>query len=148
MLSETLSKYVGIPSGDVEHYLGMPVSALASDPNYIQLLQGLDLATLESSMTEAHTLLEQSLPGFTDQVTSEYALRRNPMSGYTLANWLLGYLNYPEKMDALVELHDRVPSEAIRKYLPAVISMLDNMGPGREMWQRALASVGIILSVG
>ncbi len=145
MIAQELARYMGIPAEEVEQLLKIGVRKLAADPGYQAMLKKLDLPLLESTMAEAHNLIEKGLPEFTDHITSEYSLRRNPMSGYTLANWLVGYLNFPEKVEALVELHDRVPHEAVEKYLPAVIQMLQPMSQGREEWQKALATVGIIL---
>jgi acyl carrier protein phosphodiesterase len=60
------------------------------------------------------------------------------MSPFTLGNWVVGILEYPEEAKKLIEMHRRVPHQALVDNLPGILEILNEMPRGRAEWQKAL----------
>lgn len=96
---------------------------------------------LHDSLPHARNAYERSLPRFTQILKEKYGLSNTPMSAFTLGNWLVGFLRYPESIADMPKLHQRVPA-AFREMLPEMLKMLDNVPHGAQ-WQKALALMAL-----
>lgn len=139
MLEGILANYIGVPITEIQRLTQLSVEQILQDKVYISWLKSLDLDYLIETLPNVRASYEQHLPEFREKLESNYRLENNPMSAYTLANWLLGYLRYPQSLPELVKIHRKIPTNAIRETSPELLQMLDYMGEGQAMWQKALA---------
>ena len=84
---------------------------------------------------------DKELPG----LKAQYGLADTVMSGYTLCNWVLGYLNYPSKLSDLLDQHGRIPVETMLDMLPKLVEMLETVPEGRQEWERAFLIITLPL---
>jgi hypothetical protein len=141
-----LSRYSGVPRETVERMTSMPAATLAKDAEYLALLKTLNISKLESTLQAARDAVESGLPAFIPKFYERTGWDRTPMSSYTLGNWLVGFLEYPEQMPMFIDLHGRLPRDQIRDLIPELISVLDNMGDGGPEWQKAMALMSFALA--
>ncbi len=69
------------------------------------------------------------------------------MSGYTLVNWVLGFMMYPERMRDMLSVHASVSSGVVADMLPHLVDLLEKLPENREDWQRALLIFSLPLVV-
>ncbi len=60
------------------------------------------------------------------------------MSGYTLCNWVLGFLKQPTGMADVLKYHASVPSGKIAASLPELLELPDETRVGSAEWKKAL----------
>ncbi|MFP4323161.1 MAG: hypothetical protein ACLFTK_11970 [Anaerolineales bacterium] len=143
MLTKSLANYIGVSTRDVQTWLNMSAAGIYDDPAYQDLVYGLDRALLEETLSEARAVYEDALPEFQAALGSEYNFRNTPMSAYTLGNWLVGFLQYPDSLPELLDIHARIPQSVLTAGLPMLLSYLDDMPQGGAEWQRALAILAL-----
>lgn len=134
-----------LPQSTIDRMLHLSPEALLQDPEYLDLLHSLDRALLEETLPLARTAYEAGLQAFSDALNTRYGLKDTPMSAYTLGNWVVGALQYPNYTDQILKMHTRVPSEAVRNGLPDLLGMLSKMPKGSAEWQRALTALSLPL---
>ena len=141
MLENTLARCVNVPVEEVERLLALSPDALYNDPLYLDLVGQLDAATLETTATYARAAYETQLP----PIKAKYGLSDTVMSGYTLCNWVLGFLMYPEKLRDMLTRHARIPTDTIEATLPELIAILADLPDGSAEWQQALVTLSLPL---
>lgn len=145
MLTKIIAQYTQTPEATIARLLKMPTDAIYEDAAYKQLVDSLDRDYLHQTLQQARNAYEVGLPDFKERMRVYFDFTDSPMSPFTLANWLVGFLNYPDKLADLPNLHGRVPHNAIQNGLPELFKVLEQMGEGRDAWQRALAVLAIPL---
>jgi hypothetical protein len=145
MNNNEIAQIINIPTSTLKRFMSLPGKKLLKDPEYIAILKDLDRELLEATLADARNAYEKGLPAFSEQLAARYGLDSTPMSAYTLGNWVVGALQYPENTDQILKMHDRVPGEAISGGLTDLLHMLDNLPAGAQEWQRALAVLSLPL---
>jgi hypothetical protein len=141
MLADLYAQYAGIPAEEAERLLAMPAQAIYQDEYYQNLVASLDGQALHDTATHARTAYDSGLP----MLKAKYRLMDTVMSGYTLCNWVLGYLNFPSKLSDLLEQHGRIPVTVMVDMLPELVALLDKLPAGRDVWQRAFLIITLPL---
>jgi hypothetical protein len=141
MLAELYASHAGIPAEETERLLAMPAEAIYRDKGYQALVTGLDVSLLHDTAGYVRRVYEEELP----EIKARYGLTGTVMSGYTLCNWVLGYLNYPSKLSDLLGQHDRIPVKTMLDMLPELVDLLESVPEGREEWERAFLIITLPL---
>lgn len=138
MLIELLAAKIGISKAEVSYFLDLSPTTLCKDPEYLAMIKTLDAELLQDSLAVVRSEYDKILPSIRLSLQERYQINAEPMSGYTLGNWLIGFLTYPGNMAKLLEFHTHIPSQAITEMASVLIKSLDNMTVARQEWQRAL----------
>ena len=141
MLTELYAKHAGLAAEETERLLAMPAEAIYQDQRYLALVKSLDVSLLHDTAGAVHKAYEAGLPGLKEQ----YGLGGTTMGGFTLCNWVLGYLNYPTRLSDLLGQHDRIPVKIMRNMLPELVGLLRDVPEGREEWERAFLIITLPL---
>ena len=134
MLVAQFAHYLNIDVNDVEQLMALPAAAIYDDPFYQELVQSINPRALEGSAHIVRAIYEENL----GEIKAEYNLTDTVMSGYTLVNWVLGFMMYPERMRDMLSVHTSVPSGVVADMLPRLVDLLEDLPENREDWQRAL----------
>lgn len=140
---QELADLLHISVEEVNHLLSLSPQAIYQDPLYRTLVQHMNSKRLHQSAPQARAAYNHSL----DAVKEKYGLAGTVMSGYTLVNWVLGFLMMPERMVDMLERHSSVDRDVIANALPELVDILGDMGDGREDWQHALVVFSLPLIV-
>lgn len=141
MTPDELAHYAGISTQELERLLAMPAAAIYNDPDYIDLVTSLDREHLDRTAVHTRDAYDKYLPTIKEQ----FGLRGSIMSGYTLSNWVLGFLMYPERLSDMIKYHASLSPDMIARLLPHLVRLLDEVPEGREEWQRALVILSLPL---
>jgi hypothetical protein len=141
MLSDNLAAYLDVAPEEVERLLTLAPHDMYDDPLYQDLLAQLDEVRLRDTLGHARALYDQGLPA----IKVKFGWSDTVMSGFTLGNWVLGFLSYPQRLPDLVNYHRRLSGKAIAEALPELAGLLDAMPEGRADWQRALVTLSLPL---
>jgi hypothetical protein len=147
MLVPTLADCIGISDAEVQRLLSLRSRALLEDNVYLDLIDSLDKEYLRTTLDGARDAYEEGIPVIKREFREAFNFDGSPMSSYTLANWLLGYLEYSGQLTQLGQLHAHIPPEIIKGGLPILLDSLNTMPSGSAAWQRALSILAIPLLV-
>jgi hypothetical protein len=134
MVADLYAKYAGLPADETERLLAMPAEAIYRDRSYQSLVTSLDADVLHDTAQFVREAYDKGLP----HLKARYGLAGTVMSGFTLCNWVLGYLNYPAKLSDLLGQHERIPVKTMTDMLPELVDLLEGVPEGRQEWERAL----------
>jgi hypothetical protein len=143
MSASALAHYAGISEDEFNRLLSLSAAAMYTDPSYQKLISQLDAAALSQTLPYARTVYEKYLP----DIKEKYGLAGTVMSGYTLCNWVLGFLMRPERITDMLERHVNVPTQTIINALPDLAAVLDEAEQGGPDWQKALIIFSMPLMV-
>jgi hypothetical protein len=146
MIVETLAHYIGVKPAQIQRLLSLAQSQVYADDEYRTWLGTLDAALLYETLTDARAAYESQLDVFSSLLRDRYGMGETRMSSFTLGNWLIGFLQYPDTIARLSQMHSRIPQQAFLDMLPDMIKMLDSMNSGRADWQKALALMALPLA--
>jgi len=135
---KTLSRYLNIPESSVNKFMSMSSREILENAEYRELLGSIDRDTLEATLQDARETYEKYLPPFVETVERKYKLGTTPMSPYTLGNWVVGALQFPDYTDSILEMHTRVPGHVFVNELQSLMDILEHMPNAHAEWQRAL----------
>ncbi len=135
---QTIAHYTGLSEAQVAGYLSRPAAETYRDPHYIQLLESLDNKYLRQTLGMVRDYYDEHLGEFVDELENRYQISRGAMSGFTLANWVIGFLDYPDYAVDLLERHSKLPAEVFDGGLEDLLLLLEGLPEGREQWQQAL----------
>lgn len=138
MDAHKIAAYTQINIAQIERYLQMSARAIYEDPFYNQMLHSLDREFLIDTLPLARKAYEAHLPAFAADLQARYRLPNMPMSAFTLGNWVLGVLEYPNTAPEIITMHGRVPGEVIANNLEDLLQFLGDMPQGSTAWQQAL----------
>ena len=141
MLADLYANYAGLPADETERLLAMGAEAIYQDKRYQFLVTGLDASLLHNTAGHVRDVYDKELP----DLKARYGLAGTVMSGFTLCNWVLGYLNYPTKLSDLLGQHERIPVKTMADMLPELVDLLESVPEGREEWERALLIITLPL---
>ncbi len=145
MLSEILAGFTGLPTSEVERLMSMTGAKVYDDPVYQELLTHLNKDRLYETLPLARDAYRDGLPAFKDNLMQQFHYGTEPVTPFLLANWLLGFLQYPDELVGLLKRHTRIPLEIVQAGLPDILRMLDVMPEGRAEWQQAAATLALPL---
>jgi len=134
MLTHSVAGYLGITDKEAERFLPLSPTQIFQDADYQALVANLDSTILHQTADYVRETYERGLPA----IKEKYQWTNTVMGGYTLCNWVLGFLKYPERLPDLIERHARLSKSDIRRALPEITALLDALPEGRTEWQRAL----------
>jgi hypothetical protein len=146
---QTFSHHLNLPTETVEGFLALPLAVVMDSPDLAQILSQLDTHLLKASLPTAGIILSQHLPAFYDWLQTELNVERVPDSPDHTTKWVIGFLSNQESLARLVELHRPIPQVALDRSIPRLVSIFDNVEPieVRQEWQRAIASLCLVLAV-
>ncbi len=134
-LVDILAQNLDITVEQVERWLAMPATAIYDDPAYQALIHQIDNAALERTQPQVRAVYETGLP----PIKAKFQLQDTIMSGYTLSNWVLGFLMYPDRARDILGHHARIAPEVVYDVLPELVDLLDDSADcDCTEWKRAL----------
>lgn len=137
MKNGQLAAKIGISVRELDYFLNMRGEDIIKDDNYIALLGKVDRPVLEKTLPQIRAVYEERLPDFAAYIEKRYKLDHNPMSAYTLGNWVVGALQFPAYVNSILDMHEGLAAEMFANELPALLAMVEDT-PGSVEWQRAL----------
>lgn len=143
MNPKTLAVYAGTTDTEIERLLALKPDELYADSGYQMLVDQLEITTLENSMREARQAVDANI----QRIKIKHDLLGTMMSGYTLVNWTIGFLQHPQKLPDLLIRHRNLSPDMIMAALPDILDVLGSMEQGAAHWQRALVVLSIPLMV-
>lgn len=148
MFAQVLADHIGVDCGEVERLLTMTPDEIFADELYVYWVRSLPQERLDKTLIMARDNYAAHMPEYHQHLEAHYGLKHPKMSAYTLGNWLLGYLQYPDLVVELPGVHHRLPRQAVIDVLPAMLDTLAEMPEGAADWQRALAVLALPLAAG
>ena len=146
---QTFSRTLNVSPDDAEAMLSLPLTSLLESPELNQLLGSLDTALLKETLPTAGAVLAQKLPAFYDWLQTELGIKKVPDSPDHTTKWVIGFLKNEESLTRLVELHKSIPSKALERSIPRLVSAFDEVEPAavKEEWEKAIAALCLVLAV-
>lgn len=146
---QTFSTHLNLSTDTAKAFLSQSSASVLDSLELKQILATLDTNLLKNSLPTAGAILSQHLPAFYDWLQTELNVQRVPDSPDHTTKWVIGFLNNQESLGRLVDLHRPIPRVAMERAIPRLVSVFDNVEPlnVRQEWQRALASLCLILVV-
>lgn len=141
MLIQQLVTYTGLPETEIKRLLALSPTEIYDDPAYLALIPQLNEETLKATAAQVQQIYEDYLPALKDK----HQLGSTIMSSYTLVNWVLGFLMYPERLRDMLRYHRRLTAEQVANMLPDLFALLDEMSEGVNAWKMALAVISLPL---
>jgi hypothetical protein len=145
MNPQEIAQTIGISVDDVNYFLSMSAEELIQNADYIAMLKTLDKELLQQTLPEARMAYESGLPAFQSDLNKRYNMSSRMMSAYTVGNWVVGALQYPENTEAILKMHSHVPGEAVVGGIWDLMEMVQGIPQGAEEWQRALCALSLPL---
>jgi hypothetical protein len=145
MNNKDLAQYIGVPIEKVDYVLSMSGAEIVKDEIFVGMLKSVDRDLLERTLPQAREAYEKGLPAFETMLQKRYGLSNTPMSAYTLGNWVVGALQFPDYIDTILNMHADIASEVFVGGLPDLLDMVANVPDGGHEWQRALCIFSIPL---
>ncbi|MCA9914411.1 MAG: hypothetical protein KC496_13745, partial [Anaerolineae bacterium] len=127
MDASTIAYYTGLSEELVAEYLRLSAQEIYSDPQYIKALYALDKKYLRNTLGMVRDFYEAHLSEFADNLENRYHISRGSMSGFTLGNWVVGFLDYPEYAADLLKKHTNLPAEVFHGGLEDLLGLMDGL---------------------
>ncbi len=146
---QTFSRTLNLSPEASEAMLSLPLNSLLASPEIDQLLGSLDTALLKETLPTAGSVLAKKLPPFYDWLKTELGLKNVPESPDHATKWVVDFLKNQESLTRLVELHKSIPSKALERSIPRLVSAFDEVEPTavKEEWEKAIAALCLVLAV-
>ena len=141
MLTQQLATYTGLPKAEIERLLALSPTEIYDDPAYLALIPLLDKEMLRATAAQVQQIYADQLPALKEK----HGLGGTIMSSYTLVNWTLSFLVYPEQLRDILRHHRRLSAEQVAGMLPDLFTLLGALNEGREAWETALAVISLPL---
>jgi hypothetical protein len=138
---QLIKHHTSVSPNMLAKWFAMRQQDVYNDPDYQALVKTIDRDILHDTLGDARSAYEKGLPSLKTYIESRYTLNHEMMSPYTLANWVIGFLDSPSALHTLSSYHTEVPQKAIEEGLPEIVKMLDRM----PAWQQALCVLAIPL---
>lgn len=145
MNAQRIAHYTGLSKRVVEGLLSLTSREIYRERRYLDALRQVDVSLLEDTLFEARSVYQDHLPAFTDMLSNQYGVDTTPMSPFTLGNWVVGMLHYPEQAEQLIDMHASLNRQVFVDNVETLVGYLDEMGRGRESWQQALVLLSLPL---
>jgi hypothetical protein len=143
MQSAIIAAYTGLSTDDVTRLLALPPAAIYQDPAYQGVVNRLDATLLRRTLVHVRAAYDDGLAS----IKEKHGLTGTIMSGFTLGNWVLGFLNAPDHLNDMLDRHARIPENVIEAVLPELVALLDDLPEARAEWQCALVTFSLPLIV-
>ncbi|MEG3973839.1 hypothetical protein QT970_04340 [Microcoleus sp. herbarium8] len=146
---QTFSRTLNVSPEDSEAMLSLPLTTLLESPELNQVLGSLDTALLKETLPTAGAVLAKKLPPFYDWLQTELGITNVPDSPDHTTKWVVNFLRNQESLTRLVELHKSIPSKALERSIPRLVSAFDEVEPiaVKEEWEKAIAALCLVLAV-
>lgn len=138
MDNKTLAYYIGTDVEIIDKLRNMDAETMYHHPDYQRLIASVDKRKLDRTLPLAKEAYANGLDKLKVQLTIKYRVDAKPMSAYTLASWVVGILDHPNRLSDLIQMHDKIPGRAIVDSLDTLVDILDTLPEGKDTWQRAL----------
>ena len=140
-----LANYVSMEASEIDRVLKLAPSKVFEDPAFTSMINKLDVEILRDTLGDAHSTLDTKLMPLLQTTLKHHNLEETAMSAYTLANWLVGYLEWPNMLGQMLEKHSRIPTNVISDVLPHIMDILADVPSEKARWQEAFAAVAMPL---
>ncbi|MEG4345717.1 hypothetical protein QUB70_20920 [Microcoleus sp. A003_D6] len=146
---QTFSRTLSLSPDALEALLSLPLTSLLDSPELNQVLGSLDTDLLKETLPTAGTVLAQKLPPFYDWLQTELGIKNVPDSPDHATKWVVGFLRNEESLTRLVELHKSIPTQALERSIPRLVSAFDEVQPTavKQEWEKAVAALCLVLAV-
>lgn len=141
MQPQAIADLMGLSVDEVERLLALNPAAIYEDAAYLRVVHTLDTGVLRATLQAVRDIYEDGLP----PIKEKYGLSDTIMSGYTLGNWVLGFLTAPDHLNDMLERHASIPTDVIEDALPELVDLLEDLSNGKDEWQRALVTFSLPL---
>lgn len=135
---EMIAHYTKLPKSMLIKYKTMSAKAIYSDSEYINALSNINRDDLEASLPLARRVYEKYMDEWKFMIQNKYNVNSEPMSAYTLGNWVVGVLQYPTSAREILNFHKGLDANMFREFLETLVEVLDDMPSHKEEWQNAL----------
>lgn len=144
MHAEEIAEVLHITEAEARRLLALAPETMYQDPGYQALVRQLEPNHLHKTAPQARAVYMHSL----DPVKEKYGLSDTIMSGYTLVNWVLGFLMAPDHLPDMLDRHAKLDRDTIAAVLPELVDILGDMEEGSLDWQQALVVFSLPLIAG
>lgn len=138
MNNERIAQYTGLSLNEVKRLRSMSAQEVFSDSAYIKTLKKLDRHFLESTLADARHAYAIHMDEFKTEIKNRYGISSEPMSAFTLGNWVVGVLQYPDQAKELLRMHGNVGGDVFSGSIEQVLTILEDMPTGTREWQQAM----------
>ena len=126
---------------DARRLLALSPADVYTDPVYQDVVARLDADLLRQTLVHVRAAYEDGL----GPIKEKYGLSNTIMSGFTLGNWVLGFLTSPDHLNDMLDRHAALSQDVIAAALPELVDLLDDLPAGRAEWQCALVAFSLPL---
>ncbi len=133
-----IARYCKLPVDLVAYFLTLSPAEVYRDEQYIRALYRLDLPRLRMTLPIVRSYYEEHLDEFAADMEQTYHIHRGAMSAYTLGNWVVAFLDFPENALNMLEKHSHLPPEMFDGGLEELMQLLDGLPEAQDTWQQAL----------
>ena len=141
MHPESIADTMGISVADAERLLALPPADIYADAVYHAVVECLDATLLHQTLKHVRAVYDEQL----DPIKEKYGLSDTIMSGFTLGNWVLGFLASPDHLNDMLERHTQIPTDIIEDVLPELVDLMVELPEGSAEWQCALVTFSLPL---
>lgn len=138
MDTHQIAKYCNLPIEQVDYFFSLPPEEIYRDEQYVRALYRLDLPRLRMTLPMVRSYYDEHLDEFATCMERTYHIQRGAMSAYTLGNWVVAFLDYPENALSMLEKHSHLPPEMFNGGLEELLNLLDGLPEAQQAWQQAL----------
>ena len=138
MNAEKIASYTQLPLNEVNRLRTMSAQEVFADKAYLRALKQIDRHFLEETLQEARKAYALHMDEFKAEIQSRYGISSEPMSAFTLGNWVVGVLQYPDQVKELMNMHGNVGGEVFAGSMEQVLTILEDMPHGTREWQQAM----------
>jgi hypothetical protein len=138
------------------HQLGRTVeeieALLALDPEMIlmapagrKIISSIDILILQASLPEAQECLKATLPQLYSWLRQTFGANGIPESPDHMIEWVGDFLVGQQDIAGLLHPHHGLSAAALTLAVPRLIAIFEQLSFGREIWQRAMALLCLML---
>jgi hypothetical protein len=138
MDAERIARYTKLPTHLVRDFLSRNPVDVYRDPQYVRALYRMDLPYLRATLPIVRSYYDEHLDSFAEDLEQRYHIQRGAMSSFTLGNWVVAFLDYPEYALNMLQRHEHLPPQLFDGGLEDLMTLLEGLPKGREQWQQAL----------
>lgn len=141
MKNELLASYIQIDVATITRLRKIDAASIYTHPDYQTLVSTIDTHVLDETLAAAREVYEVALDSLKPQLSEKFGIKSEIMSAYTVGNWTVGFLQYPDKLSDLIQIHDNVPPHVVEFGLGYLLEALDDMPKGGPEWKKAICII-------
>ena len=144
-MTTILCNYLGMTAGEIEALLALEPEFLLASPAGRRLISDTDMLVLQATFPEAQECMQAALPQFYAWLRQSCSPIRIPASPDHAIEWVGDFLVGQQEIGDLLQSHMGLSSELLSLAAPRMIAIFDTLSFGREVWQRAMSLLCLVL---